>query len=86
MSDTLWMFVWVAIGVIVVIAVLSYAKTWLQGRRTQIKETIMGIIGVLIVADWTFLPDNIEGPLVIGASIVGMWLRQVTTTPVGVAE
>lgn len=86
MTDLVWMLFWVGIGVVAVIAALHFGKPWLQGRRTQIKESIMAIIGVLIVADWSFLPDGIEGPLVIGASIVGVWLRQVTTTPVGVKD
>lgn len=65
---------------------LYFAKPYLQGQRTRLMATLMGILGVLTTADVAFLPDNIEGPIIFGASILMVLLRQWTTTPAGEKE
>ena len=55
----------------------------MKGFRTIIFNGIVATVGILEAADYSFLSDEIKGPLLIGVAIGGMWLRLLTTTPMG---
>lgn len=76
----------ITIAVIVAIGgILIGLGRWLKGYRTTVYNSMIGTMGVLIAADYSFLPHEYAGPVFIGMAIVGQWLRQVTTSPVGEA-
>jgi hypothetical protein len=55
----------------------------MKGYRTVIFNGVIGTLGILETADYSFLPDEIKGPLLIGVAIGGLWLRLLTTSPMG---
>lgn len=55
----------------------------LKGYRTAVFNGLIGTVGILETADYSFLPDETKGPLLIAIAIIGLWLRVLTTTPIG---
>ena len=55
----------------------------MKGYKTLVFNGIVGTLGILETADFSFLPDETKGPLLIAVAIIGFWLRLLTTTPVG---
>jgi len=58
----------------------------LKGYRTQIFNAVIGTVGILETADYSFIPDEYKGPLMIVIAVIGLWLRTLTTGPVGTAK
>ena len=58
----------------------------MKGKRTMIFNGLLATLGVLETADLSFLPAETSGPILIGAALGGVWLRIITTTPVGHSE
>lgn len=55
----------------------------LKGYKTVLFNGIVGTLGVLEIADYSFLPDETRGIVLIAIAIAGVWLRLITTTPFG---
>jgi len=58
----------------------------MKGYRTIIFNGLVGTVGILETADFSFLSDDTKGPLLIAIAIIGFWLRLLTTTPMGGAK
>lgn len=57
----------------------------LTGWRTIIFNAALAVVGVLQTANWVdVLPSQYVAPLVAVIGMVGIWLRSITKTPVGV--
>lgn len=56
----------------------------LKGFRTLIVNLILAIMPVLEMSEvFDILPDNFEAPYAIIIALVNVYLRTITTTPVG---
>lgn len=55
----------------------------LKGWKTRILSGVIGTLGILELADLSFIPDKYEGMVTVAIAILVFWLRQVTTTPPG---
>ena len=55
----------------------------LKGYRTIIFNLIAGTLGILEAADLTFIPDPYGKYILIIVPIVNLWLRTITTGPIG---
>lgn len=59
----------------------------LQGWRTILFGSALAVVGVLQTANWVdILPSAYIGPVTAGIGFLAIWLRSVTSTPVGVKK
>lgn len=58
----------------------------MKGKRTMIFNGVIMTLGFIETADLSFLPVTWSGPLLIAVGVGGIWLRILTSTPVGKSE
>lgn len=58
----------------------------MKGKRTMIFQGAILTLGFIETADLSFLPPETSGPILIFVGIGGIWLRILTSTPVGKSE
>lgn len=59
----------------------------MKGWKTILFAVIVSVIGTLEAFDWaSIIPDSIEAFVLPVVGVVFMWLRSITTTPVGKSE
>ena len=86
MTTILMTLLYTLIFTAIFLAVLYFTKPWWQGQRTRIVGALLTFAGYIQTADLSWLPDGIAGPVMFGAGIVVIVLRQWTNTPAGIKE
>lgn len=58
----------------------------LKGYRTVIFNSLMATLALLETTDPDFIPEGYGKWITLSAAIGNIWLRAITTTPIGKAE
>lgn len=59
---------------------------WLKGNRTRIVGALIAILGVVEMYAREVIPADYQGLVLMSIGILMIVLRQITTTPPGVAK